>query len=189
MKKIILIVITITITCISCDGRDRVHKSNKEILQQNKLLDSFSEHVTYIPETYTETKTDTILNDGTRIAITIYSDMSKSFLKTFKKDAIQYKEYYRDFNAHIIVYKQGSEIFNNVINKEFLSNSLVASVNLEDTTLKNVEIDEMTSYLDNLLVIDLTFAKINNVVSSVYKIYIEDTGKFILREQLKKEYI
>lgn len=189
MKKIIFVILTIFITCISCDGQDRVHKSNQEILEQNKLLDSFSEHISYIPETYTETKTDTILSDGTRIAIKIYSDMSTSVLKTFKKDAIQYKEYHRDFNAHIIVYKQGSEIFNNIINKEFLSNSLVASVNLEDTTLKNVKVDEMTSYLDNLLVIDFTFAKIDNVISSVYKIYIEDTGKFILREQLKKEYI
>jgi hypothetical protein len=159
------------------------------MIQQNKLIDSFSEHITYIPETYTEITTDTILSDGTRIAIKLYSDMNTSVLKSFKKDAIQYKEHHREFNAHIFVYKQNSEIFNNIINKEFLSSSLVSSANLEDTTLKNVEIDEMTSYLDNLLVVDLTFAKIDNVVSSVYKIYIEDTGKFILRKQLKKEYI
>jgi len=189
MNKILFFIFAIAITCVSCDGRERVHKSNTEILLQNKLLDSFSEHVIYIPETYTEITTDTILSDGTRIAIKLYSDMNTSVLKTFEKDAIQYKEHHREFNAHIVVYKQDLEIFNEIINKGFLSNSLLASVNLKDTTLKNVKVDEMTSYLDNLLVIDLTFAKIDNIVGSVYKIYIEDTGKFILREQLQKEYI
>ncbi|HMC01291.1 MAG TPA: hypothetical protein VKN14_09685 [Flavobacteriaceae bacterium] len=189
MKRLLFFFLIVVLTNISCDGRDRAHKSNQEVLKENKLLDSFSENTVHIPETYTEIKTDTILSNGTKIEIKLYSDMDVSVLKTFKKDAIQYKEYYRDFNAHIIVYKNNLEIFNEIINKEFLNNSLVASVSLHDATLKNVQIDEMTSYLDNLLVIDLTFAKLDNVVSSVYKIYIEDTGKFILREQLNKEYV
>lgn len=189
MKRLCFLLLAIILLNVSCDGRDRMHKSNQEVLKENKLLDSFSERITYIPESYTETQTDTILSDGTKIAIKLYSDMGKSVLKTFKKDAIQHKEYHRDFNAHIIVYKHDSEIFNQIINKDFLNKSLVASVNLENSTLQNVQIDEMTSHLDNLLVIDLTFAKIDNVVSSVYKIYIEDNGKFILRQQLKNEYI
>ena len=51
MNKIALLLFILLVTLISCDGRERAHKSNTEVLIENKLLDSFSESIKYIPDT------------------------------------------------------------------------------------------------------------------------------------------
>ncbi|WP_158526739.1 hypothetical protein [Olleya aquimaris] len=42
MNRFTLLLLGILIAFLSCDGRDRVHKTPQEVLIENKLLDSFS---------------------------------------------------------------------------------------------------------------------------------------------------
>ncbi|HAI18384.1 MAG TPA: hypothetical protein DCM10_10365, partial [Xanthomarina gelatinilytica] len=122
MKQFIflLVIATIGIVSISCNGRDRVFKTNTEVLIENKLLDSFSENITYVPETYTEVATDTILYNGFHVKLKTYTIMDKHIVNEFKQDSIVYKKYYREFVTDVIVTKNDKEIFNERIDKEFI---------------------------------------------------------------------
>ena len=178
------------ITLISCDGRERAHKSNTDVLIENKLLDSFSESIKYIPETYSETITDTILSNGFKVKIKTYSDMNTSVLNEIKKDGIHYKEYHRNFNAHIMVFKNDIEIFNKTINKSFLlkQDDLTES-DFEMTTLNSIWLDEMSSIQKDKIIIDVAFAKTDEVIGKTYKISIDSNGAYSVKEQIEEGYL
>src|SRR5690606_36328526 len=112
MKQFIflLVIATIVIVSISCDGRYRVFKTNTEDLIENKLLDSFSEIISYVPETYIEIVTDTILNSVFHVKLKIYTIMDKHVIHAFKQDTVVYKKYYREFVTDVSVSINSKEI-------------------------------------------------------------------------------
>jgi len=120
MNKLIYLFFIVFIAFLSCDGRDRVHKTNEEVLIEHKLLDSFSERVTYFPETYTEVETDTILSNGYRVNIKLYSDMENAILVEKQQDKIISKTYYRKLIADVEIYSSSTAVFKDTINTDFL---------------------------------------------------------------------
>lgn len=172
---LILVLSAVVLACT--DGQERTHKSPQEILQENKLLDSFSENIKYIPEKYTETITDTTLSNGFRVKISYFTDMNNSILKETKKDTIHLKEYYRERKTKIIVYKNSKELFN----KTFDKTSIFKSYNLQfeeikDYQLNSVFINQYKSIQNNSISITVSFCTIDTNKCLFYKLSINNKG-------------
>lgn len=182
MKQFIflLVIATIGIVSISCDGRDRVFKTNTEVLIENKLLDSFSENITYVPETYTEVATDTILYNGFHVKLKTYTIMDKHIVNEFKQDSIVYKKYYREFATDVIVTKNDKEIFNERIDKEFIHKH---NNNLQlNKAIINVMVNQVSSVKNHGLVLSAMIKDIQNETIKFCDILIDSEGNLVLKE-------
>ena len=108
-----LFIITISLT--ACDGRDRLSMTPQEVLQENKLLDSFSEqNVRFIPADYAEKTTDTIFSNGYVVHVKMYTDMENFITVNLNGEKVNF----RDFNLDIKVIKDNKTILSLNINKE-----------------------------------------------------------------------
>lgn len=118
-SKLSILSIILLVVFLSCDGKDRAHKTNTEVLTESKLLDSSSENIKYFPETYFETITDSTLTNNFRVIIKTYADMKNSVLNEFQLGAILHKHYYRDAITEIKVLKNNLEIVSEKIDKSY----------------------------------------------------------------------
>ena len=126
-----------------CDGRDRVHKSNEEVLIENKQLDSFSENIKYFPEAYSEVETDTILGNGFEVKTKVFTNMSNNVLIETKKDSVINKHLYRERVAELQIIYQGKMIFSKLIDKEYFHNNPSSKYKpLKYTILRDVFIED-----------------------------------------------
>jgi hypothetical protein len=181
MKALFSTLLLILIICLaSCDGRDRIYKTNTDILKENKLLDSFSENITYIPETYTEVVTDTILSNGFHIKMKTYSHMEYSVLNEFEQNSITYKEFYREFISEVIITKNSKEIFNKRVDKHFLNN-IKNDLQLNNAIVK-LMVDESSSIENNNIVLSAMIQKIGSKKVTFCDIVIDSEGHFELKE-------
>lgn len=182
MKYLSLILLLCIITFAGCDGRDRIHKSPEEILVENKLLDSFSEHVKYIPESYAETETDTILSNGFRVKIKSYLDMDSSVLKKYKVATITHLEYHRTLINDIKVYKNDKLIFSQNLTNDFL-NTLNNKYALGNEYLSNVAVvDELTTLTTNEVNIIISQCIPRSVNCPDFYLTIDTNGDYNLKE-------
>ncbi|WP_417868067.1 hypothetical protein [Xanthomarina gelatinilytica] len=182
MKQFVflLVIATIGIVSISCDGRDRVFKTNTEVLIENKLLDSFSENITFVPEAYTEVATDTILYNGFHVKLKTYTIMDKHIVNEFKQDSIVYKKYYREFVTDVIVTKNDKEIFNERIDKEFIHKH---NNNLQlNKAIINVMVNQVSSVKNHGLVLSAMIKDIQNETITFCDILIDSEGNLVLKE-------
>ncbi|MEO8933700.1 MAG: hypothetical protein ABI295_05285 [Xanthomarina sp.] len=180
MGKLILLLVFIGITSVSCDGRDRTYKTNYETLKQGKLLNSFSEKISYIPETYTEIISDTILSNGFRIKMKTYSNMEQSVLNEFKQDALKHKVYYREFVSEVIITKNSIEIFNKTIDKLFLDR-LKNDLQLNNAIVK-LRLDQSYSIASNTIVLSVMIEKIDDKKITFCDLIIDSEGAYKLKE-------
>ncbi len=188
MNKLYVLILIIFIAFLSCDGRDRVFKTNEEILIENKLLDSFSESIKYFPETYSEVETDTILNNGFKVKIKTYTDMNSSVLIEFTQDTINYKRFYREFLSNIIVRYNNDKVFEEKINVDFLAKNSIESKDFLNgkVILKNIRmLNQMES--DNV-VIDIWCWKIDTEIFLPLQLIIDKKGKFTLNTEGELEF-
>ncbi|WP_034039965.1 DUF4738 domain-containing protein [Wocania ichthyoenteri] len=119
MKKLCVLIFIIIITLVSCDGRDRKYKTNAEVLKENKLFDSFSEEIKYIPAQRTEVLTDTILSTGFQVKIQYYALDNDYSSKTVKpSNKINKILHFKNFEAHFQISKNKKLVTQNIINKE-----------------------------------------------------------------------
>ena len=144
MNKLYFILALGIIIIIGCNGRERYYKSNNEILQENKLLDSFSENIQYIPESYTEVEVDTTLSNGFRVKIRTYTEMEDHVINEFTIDSINYKFHYRNYTGQLEVFYKNEAILEKTINKsyfkengdkEFWEKAILAGISLDEDTL------------------------------------------------------
>jgi len=152
---------------LSCDGRDRIHKSAETVLKENKLLDSFSENITYIPESYSEKVTDTIFSNGYNVYIKQYTDNSR---------VIEIKEgnnikTYKDFNVDLKVSKDDDVIFDKSLNiKDTIINEQLQSLDLKNSYLKNVWTEKKDKYNPEIPCILIEFFNPKTMDSSIVMI-------------------
>lgn len=182
MKRFIFLLVfaTIGIVSISCDGRDRVFKTNTEVLIENKLLDSFSENISYVPETYTEIVTDTILNSGFHVKLKTFTVMDKHVIHAFKQDTVVYKKYYREFVTDVIVSKNSKEIFNERIDKQFI-HKLNNNLHLNNAII-NVMVNQSSSIENHGLILSAMIQDIQNETITFCDIFIDLEGNLVLKE-------
>ncbi|MCX7549424.1 hypothetical protein [Xanthomarina sp. F2636L] len=174
-----LVLMCIGIASVSCDGRYRVYKSNTDILIENKLLDSFSENITYIPESYTEVVTDTILSNGFHIKMKTYSNMEKSVLYEFKQDTINFKEYHREFISEVIITKNSKEVFNKIVDKQFFE--ITENLHLKNSIVK-LMVDESSSVKNNSMILSAMIQTTDSKKIRFYDIIIDAEGTYKLKE-------
>lgn len=120
MSKLLFFILILAMTLASCDGSHRKYKTNAEVLKENKLLESFTEEIKFVPEAYTEIKTDTILSSGFEVKITYHSLENDFVLETIKSknDSIT-RMHHKNFEAQLLVLKN-----NTLINKSLISKKL-----------------------------------------------------------------
>jgi len=128
------------ITLSSCDGRDKAFRSTQSDLFENKVLDTFTAPIHYYPESYAEKVTDTILSNGYKVHIKLYSDMNNAIII---KD--EERTHFRDFIVDVKITKENKSIFNDTIDKAFLLDKELFDVNatkqflVQDFWIENIE--------------------------------------------------
>ena len=183
MKKIIILSILLTLIFFtSCDGKDRARTSLEEKIANKDLPSSFFEKTEYFPKEYIEVISDTLINNGFRVEIKTFSDMNNSYIREFVKDRIKYKEYYRDFLSSITIWKDNKEVFFNTVDRDFFETRISSNKELNDMTFHNVWLDDETSTFTNTIVLNSLFCKPKTNECVVYKMIIDETGYFTLKE-------
>lgn len=151
MKKL-LILFSLIVAFISCDGRERAYLSNEAILKEDHLFEAFNEGLRFIPEAPLEIVTDTILNTGFQVKINYHSVDHKPVIysKKNKYDSITYS-HYRNFEAQIQISKDHQTIINSALKKsdfrsfessDFWDKAIMQFVwiNHETSTEKNIQL-------------------------------------------------
>lgn len=175
MNRLLFLFFILIVAFSSCDGRDRKHKTSKEVLEENGLLESFSENIKYFPEEYAEHTNDTILSNGFRVKIKNYTNMNNSILHAFKADTIQHKHYFREIVSEIIVYKDEKLIFKESIDSNFLSNS-------SDYLNNEIVVDEYKSLKTDKLHLIASQCIPKSINCSIYNIIIDEKGNYELKK-------
>ncbi len=101
--------------CLSCDGRDRIHKSAETVLKEHELLDSFSAQTVYIPDGYAEKVTDTIFANGYQVYTKQYTTDFKDISVIAEQNSIRTKTIYKDFKVDLKVSFKGKLLHNKIL--------------------------------------------------------------------------
>ncbi|MHA7944106.1 hypothetical protein ACJOV8_013600 [Formosa sp. 3Alg 14/1] len=181
----ILLIIT-TLTC--CDGRHKLNKKPRQVLADNGMLTSFSERINYLPEHYSETITDTILNSGFKIHMKTYSDMNSNVLNVKTKGNLEVKTFYRDAMADVSVQLNNHTIFNQTISKTFISKHIKeVSDGLQPYILKSIWIDDTYVSSKNSVSFNILFNKPGTTTEyKSYLLTITNEGDYKITETTTK---
>ena len=177
MKHFFIITLTFLTLCLaSCDGKERARTSPEENITNSHLAASFFVQEQYIPEDFTEHTTDSILSNGYQVSIKVTTNENIT-LREVKKDTLIYKNYYRDFDALIIVKKNDRIVFNQVINKRFIQNYHPDfSIAFKDEIINGVWLEEFLSTVKNNVEIALSFCEPNSDNCLFYSLIINENG-------------
>ncbi len=190
MKVLFVFIFIISIAFVSCDGRHKAYQTNEENLKEHKLYESFTEHVKYIPETYFETTTDTILSNGFQVKIKSYADMNNNYLHEFTKDSINYKNYYRNINNSISIIKNNNEIISKLITKDVLISYNSSFKNdLKDKVIQGVWLNQYASSINNKVILNVLFQKPGAKDYKSYIISFNENGSFNIIGETKTKYV
>lgn len=136
MKPYYLAALFIGAICFTaCDGRDRLGMTPQEVLQENKLLDSFSEQeIRFTPEEYAEKTIDTIFSNGYIVRTKMYADMNNHITVNLNGETVNY----RDFILDIEVIKDNKTILTLNLNKDHeIHEHLADEVDLDNYYLRD----------------------------------------------------
>lgn len=178
-KNILSLLFIATIVAFtSCIG----NTSKYDALQESiiKFKDSVEpiDIVKYIPKTYSEIKTDTILSNGFKVNIKLFTDMQHSLVNEYEVDFIRYKEHHRVIKADITVLKADKEIFKKTIDKRFLKTDSNDDIYLRNANIRNLYIDEFASINSNKVVLNIPIHQFNERSTPTYNIIIDDKGNY-----------
>ena len=163
--------------------------SPKESLKEKKLLDSFSETVTYIPEKYSETEIDTTMSNGFRVFIKTYTDMESSVLNEVKQDTIIHKNYFRNSKINIEIAKNGKLLFNENFEKDFFIKKYPDNnKSLENSVLQLVWLDD-NRYNENKVYIKIAFCIPDSEICFDYDLTVNGDGSYSIKETDKAKTI
>lgn len=189
MKNLLYLILLLLTVVLSCDGRDKIHKSSQEVLKHNKLYESFSEKVVYIPEHYLETKNDTILSNGFQVKIKSYTNMRESLLKESAKNHLLLKNYYRDIETTIQIYKNEKSIVSTTINKEFfIKTNYKTNRLLKNKILQGVWLNEYASIMTNKVVLEVQFMEPETKNYAYYRVSFDQSGGMFINDNVEEKF-
>ena len=189
MKNLIYIILLMFTVVLSCDGRDKVHQTSQEVLKNNKLYESFSQKVVYIPEHYLETKNDTILSNGFQVKLKSYTNMRESFLKKSIKNHLLLKNYYRDIETTILIKKNEQNIVSTNINKDFFMNSNKEFHRiLKDKILQGVWLNQYASIITNTVVLEVQFMEPETKNYVYYRVSFDQNGGMFINDNVEEKF-
>lgn len=190
MKRLFVFIFIISTIFISCDGRHRSYKTNEEVLKEHKLFEAFTENINYIPESYSEIITDTILSNGFQVKIKSYTDMANNYLNEFTKDSINYKNYYRNINNSISILKNNKEIVSKSITKDVLISYNSSFKNdLNNKVIQGIWLNEYESLVSDKVILNVLFQKPGTKDYKFYLISFNKNGNFEIIDEIKKQYV
>lgn len=147
MFKIIypILLAVFAVVLFNCDGRERASKTNTEIFTDSNLSQDFKHTLKLIPETYSEIKTDTLINKSLRLQIHYHSLNKEKVVVYTEHSSIEHS----NFQALVSINFKEKEIFEGLINKysfvnyvdqNFLNTSIMQYIwiDYEDTSEKMV---------------------------------------------------
>ncbi len=180
MYRLSALIILIIIMFSSCGESDRKQKTNEEILKENKLLDSFTESVKYIPETYSEVETDTILNNGFRVKIKTYTEMQDNVLNEFVIDTIKYRFHYRNYTGKLDIFYNNTSVLKETINKSYLNKNKDKTF-WDDAIMAGIYLDEHSSTKEEVI-ISVLYCIPESEICKEFNIIIDKKGNTSLEE-------
>ncbi len=176
----------IVISFTSCDGRDRLDKTPQEVLQENKLLDSFSKNITYTPLNYNEVENDTLFSSGHRVLIKYYTDMDNNILVSNQEVSANYKHYYRDFSVNVLVTKGDKTYFDKTIDKDFFAKTEThIEGSLTDKYIKNVWVQDADNTFKDTPIFNIEFFSPTTNESVIYKFIVSENVYLITKSSKK----
>jgi len=189
MSKLLIFIFIISILFISCDGRHRNYQTNEEVLKEHKLFDSFSEHIKYIPESYSEVTTDTIMSNGFQVKIASYTDMNNNYLNEFTKNSIKFKNYYRSIKSVVTITKNKKEIVSKLITKDtFINYNTIYTNELKNKMIHDIWLNEYESLINNKVILNVLFQIPGTKDYKSYLISFNENGSFEIINDIKQQY-
>jgi len=186
MKKYIPLILLIFIVVLtSCDGRDKASRTSQQDLIDNKVLDSFSEVIKYLPEEYTEVSTDTILSNGFQVKIKTLSDMQNSVLNEVIIDSIKYKHYYRNYFGELKIYHDKSLILSQKIDKATFAET-AKDFHWEDALMGQISLDQENT-TTNEVFLDVFYCLVESEICKDFKLIIDQSGTLKIKEIVTTE--
>lgn len=188
MKNLLLLTLII-LSILSCNGNKTKHDTLKDSVEKFKDSLETLEVEAYIPENYSEVKTDTILSNGFTISIKTYTDM-KRFV-TFKynvDETLTHIDKYRDWISEVKIKKDNVLIFDKILNANFFieqDKTLIDSVSkaINNKVWVNEDLPLEKNYV--YLLGGFIFPESEKVI--YYDIKIDSKGSYSLKK-LKLDY-
>jgi len=188
MKHLLLLTFII-ISIVSCHGNKTKQDTLKESVQKFKDSLGTLEVESFIPETYSEVKTDTILSNGISISIKTYTDMNRFVTFKYQVDkTLTHIDKFRDWISVVTIKKDNVLIFDKTLDANFF---LEQDKTMADSVTKAINnkvwINEALSMQKDevFLMGGFIFPESKNVV--YYDIIVDSKGKYRLKK-LKRNY-
>lgn len=183
MKKLIYLVLILSVAFVSCDGRDRKHKINEKVLKQNNQLDSLSEDIIYHPENYEEHISDTIFSNGFHVKISNYTDMNNSIASFKIRNEESNNHYFRQLISNVIITKDSKEIFNENLDGTFFKKvSEVRNIDLDSCLISTMSVEsDLTK--QNYVKLNCMFYEPKKNKASTYSMIINEIGNYHVKKE------
>lgn len=135
MKNLLLLAFII-ISIVSCNGNKTKHDTLKESVEKFKDSLGTLEVESFIPETYAEVKTDTILSNGFSISIKTYTDMNRFVTFKYQVDeTLTHIDKFRDWISEVTIKKDNVLIFDKKLDANFF---LAQDKSIKDSVSKAI---------------------------------------------------
>lgn len=176
MKNSLLLLVLISIVCLSCDGRKTKKEALERAISEFNLKYTVSEMTSYHPKAYVEIVTDTLISNGMNVHIKNYSLLDEQILISNKSDATSKKvKYQRVFASDIKISKASKDILSTHISaKDF--KTLDPDIFWEDATLQHVWVNQDLS-TDVAIKLDISFINPKNNAYKLFRMSIDGYGK------------
>ncbi len=180
MYKLSYILLLGILMSFGCDGKERSHKSNEEILMDSKLLDSFTENIQYIPDSYSEVENDTLLSNGFRVKIMTYTEMNNYVINEFTIDTINYKFHYRTYTGKLEFFYKNEAILELSINKSYFKENKDKEF-WDKAILGGISIDE-NKIFTNKVYLNVFYCIPESEICKEYNLIVDEKGNTSLKE-------
>lgn len=181
MKKLIFLILIISIVFAHFDGRDRKYSNNRDVLQSSNLLESFSKKVKFTPNEPVEIVTDTILSSGFEIKLK-YQSLENNFISniTTAQDLSTKETHYKDFEAELRISIHGELITKSLINKRLFENYANPEF-WKQAIMQHVWIDYQNS-TDQYVQLNTSFRILETETYKDFSILINSLGSIEIKE-------
>lgn len=174
MKRLIFLIASIWLICVSCDGRKSKSESLKASIAEFNQKQSNKENVTFYPKEYTEVVTDTLIGTSFRVHIKNYSLPNQS-IAMLTNEVTNNLKLHRVFESEIAVTTTTKTILNTHISAEqFKARSKDAFWN--NATLQQVWVNQELSTLDKIQ-LDVSFINPEEKSFKLYRMSIDGNGQ------------
>lgn len=181
MKKLIFLILIISIVFAHFDGQGRKHSNNRDVLHSADLLESFSKKVKFTPNEPVEIITDTILSTGFEVKLKYHSLENNFISHTTTAEDLSIKEtHYKDFEAELRLLIHGKLVTEGLINKSLFESYANAEF-WKHAIMQHVWIDYQNS-TEQYVQLNTSFRVLETETYKDFSILINSLGSIKIKE-------